>query len=517
MAIKIGPLTIGRSKAPSSNPQGYSTQSNATGAATDPAGIMAGIFPGAIGYPPKRGTAEMLQAYSTMPWLRTVADQIAYGVASVEWFLYVATNPTTGKAVKRRLRNLSAAGERDPHQIWKKRQKVIKAALKSGELKEVMVHPLLDLLDSANDFLTGLQTRKLTQLHQDLVGEAFWLLERNAFGMPVGAWPVPPHWIRSTPLPDHPFYRVSWRGWQGEIPMTEVIHFLEPDPYNPYGRGTGLANSLSDDLETDSYATTFMKNFFYSGARPDIIISADGVTPAETTRLEASWLAKLQGFYRSFRPLFINRDIKVTELQPNNRNMQLIPIRQFERDTVQQTFGMPPELMGIIENSNRATIDSADFLFSRWCVVPRLENMRSTLQERLIPEFDERLIIEYDSPVSEDAAFHLEVMKAAPYSFIADEWRELAGKDPMPDGEGQYYAIPSGVTFTTLPISILHPSDPNYTEPGDQADIDREDDKERDEARAGVEADEQDDDEGDAAAGFGGGRRKTASRFPWRS
>ena len=31
---------------------------------------LVGMFPGATGALPKRGTRELLQAYSTMPWLR---------------------------------------------------------------------------------------------------------------------------------------------------------------------------------------------------------------------------------------------------------------------------------------------------------------------------------------------------------------------------------------------------------------------------------------------------------------
>jgi hypothetical protein len=36
-----------------------------------------------------------------------------------------------------------------------------------------------------------------------------------------------------------------------------------------------------------------------------------------------------------------------------------------------QVYGIPPEKLGIVENSNRSTIDSADYLFAKSILVPQ--------------------------------------------------------------------------------------------------------------------------------------------------
>ena len=125
-----------------------------------------------------------------------------------------------------------------------------------------------------------------------------------------------------------------------------------------------------------------------------------------------------------------------------------------------QVFGIPPELLGILNNSNRATIESADYLFSRWVVAPRMEFLRSQLQERLIPEYDDRLVLDFVSPVAEDREHMLEASKAAPWSLKVDEWRVLQGQEPLDDDAGQIHMMPMDL----MPVKT--PSVPSAPMPG---------------------------------------------------
>jgi hypothetical protein len=230
-----------------------------------------------------------------MPWVNAVVGKIANGISCVEWKIYVVRR--AGEV--RRRRDLQRAD-------FDNRRRVFKTLRRSRELEEVVDHPLPRVLEASNDFALGLTTKRLTQIYLELVGEAFWIKERNEFGMPVGLWPLPPHWVRKTPAPSNPFFDVKFFGWEGNIPMSEVVWFVHPDPSNPYGRGVGVARSLSDELETDEYAAKHMKAFFYNRARPDVIVSGKGLRESETKRLEQDWIQKLQGFWRTFKPYFIS-------------------------------------------------------------------------------------------------------------------------------------------------------------------------------------------------------------------
>ncbi len=399
--------------------------------------LRASTLVAAGGTPPRRGTHELLRAYGEMPWLRAVVHKVSRSVAATSWKLFVVRRGAEGRAV--RVPSLERAD-------FLTRRGQLAALEKQGELSELKDHPLLDLLSAGNEFFPGVMAFQVTQQHLDLVGEAFWVIERNGAGKPAALWPLPPDWVRETPAPGSTAFRVGAGAAHAQVPASEMVWLYEPDPADPYGvtrrgRGSGTARALADELETDEFAAKHTKQWFYNNAVPSFIATVDGVSQEEIDRLEAKWLAKHQGFSRRFRPQFLNKKIEVTELSQTFRNMQLVDLRKYERDTIIQVFGVPPEILGIVENSNRATIEAADFLFSRWVIVPRLEFLRAVIQARLVPEFDERLIVDYESPVAEDKAHHLEVMKGAPWAFTVNEWRDAVGLPEKAEG-GDTHMVP---------------------------------------------------------------------------
>ncbi len=408
--------------------------------------LLGGVLPGAVGAPPVRGTQAMLQGYSSMPWVRGVASRVAHAVASTTWRLYsLKSKPKNGDKPKF-LKRKDIAFCKD-HRM---RKSLLTQAENEADLNEIHDHPLLDLLVDGNQLISGHQIHKMSMVQRDLVGESFWVKERGALGVITGIWPVAPQWIMSTPTPTTQMYRVSFRGWQGFIPATEILWFRDPDPANPYWRGTGVGQSLSDELETDEYTAKYVKQFFFNSARPDIIVSPKGdgamMGPEEAYRLEQNWTKEHQGFWRAFKPMFAARPLEVTQLENNFRAMQMKDLRLHVRDICLQVWGMPPEIMGIVENSNRATAAAAEYIFSKWVVVPRLEDWRIDFQRLLVPEFDERLIIDYISPIDEEKDFTLSVMEKFPWAFDCDEVRDLAGRSELEDELGSFHMEPSNLT-----------------------------------------------------------------------
>src|SRR5262249_47810752 len=64
-------------------------------------------------------------------------------------------------------------------------------------VEQVLEHPLLLLLEKVNPTHNAQDLWELTTLYQEVHGSAYWLLETNALGVPVGIWPLPSH--RVTP------------------------------------------------------------------------------------------------------------------------------------------------------------------------------------------------------------------------------------------------------------------------------------------------------------------------------
>lgn len=432
-------------------------------AATVAYGMLSRIYGGASGEPPKRGTKEFLQAYSESPMLRAATERIATKVAMTRWRLFARKRGESRATRDFRWQTASHS----------ERLKIRKDLQRHGEMREIEQHPFLDAMAQGNSLLTGFAVRMLGSLYADLVGENFWFKQRNGAGAPNGFWPLPPDWVAETPTPARRFFRVSHRSWTQDIPDTEILWWTVPDPANPYVRGSAVSRALSDELDTDDFVAKYTASFFHNRAAPQLMVFGDGLDKDTARQLERRWSAKYSRAENLGKPFFTNMKVDVKEVGKSFKDLELVDLRRFERDLIVSVYGVPPEVMGIIENSNRATIDAADYLMARYAVHPRIEAQREVFQQRLIPEYDDRLVLDYDSPVEEDKEFQLKVMQGKPEMFTVNDWRGLAGQPLKEDGSGDTHLVPFSVIPTQRLDQIDTGADPE-AEVDDEEDIDDE-------------------------------------------
>lgn len=420
---------------------------------------------------PRLGTPQILEGIQRMPWFKAVNDKVSNGVASVPWMLYIDRSGPGGTPVKR----YDLRASRNPidrlrfytqqlggHGYGASRRKRYE---NEDGFALVPSSPALDLIEHGNSQFPGAVCIALLQQYLDTVGEAFAPMDMNGLNLPTDIWPVPPTWVsKQVAGPDRWWYQVSTLGGGvKQVPPEHMLRMWHPNLADPYGRGRGLGHALGDELETDEYAARHTKAWFYNRARPDVLIMADGLQPNDIDRLERGWLAKLKGTIGVGRPHFINRKLEVKELQASFKDMNLAELRREERDIIIHVYGVPPEIFGIIENSNRSTIDAADYILSKHVLTPRLEFLRMGLQTQIVDRFDDRLILDYVSPIEENLDYELDVMKAQPEAFTVDEWRGQAHKAPLGGEAGKGHLARSTITFAPklADLSVDDKSEPS--------------------------------------------------------
>lgn len=399
--------------------------------------LMAALAPGTRYAPPKRTIPMLIRAFKQSPWLRAILTRKSNDVGRVVWQLFVYRDQM-GKA--RRYRSLQSAPAMQKALLFK-------SARVTGDVEEILDHVLLDFLDRGNPFLTGCACMRLTSKYLDLAGEAFWIIEYDQLGVPYQFWPIPPTWVKKLAMGDDMTYTVSVEGYQKEYAARDVLYFRDPDPERPYARGTGTAEALSDELATDEYTAKHVQTWFFNSARPDLILSGDFQNEGETERFKMSFTNRFQGLMKRYLPFITNRKLEVHEISQTFENMQLVDMRRFLRDLVFEVFSAPKEIFGVVENSNRSTIDVAEYLWGRGCIDPQLDLVRAVLQRQLVPMFDERIILSYLSVIAEDKEHKRAVITAAPQAFKVDEIRALAGEEELPNDEGQVHSVPLGIRF----------------------------------------------------------------------
>jgi HK97 family phage portal protein len=405
-----------------------------------------------VSAPPRRGTSELLRAYKEMPWLRTVVDVVADNVANAQWRVYCRVSTDGRRDFTLRTASKAARAAR------------IRALTQSGEMVEVPDHPLLSLLTDPSDHLSGRAVLKLSQVHLDLVGEAFWVLDRVA-GVIVGAWPVPPNAVIALPDLSAPreerVYQVNIGGKARRIPAADVVALRTLDPDDPLGRGIGPAFALGDELDADEYAARYTKNYFFNSTLPAAVVSIDGLNDANAAPVRAfkeSLEREHKGPDRAGKLLVTGGKTTFARLDTSLKDMQFVELRRFLMEFVRMTYRVPPEIVGDISNSNRATAFAARELLAEQAVLPRLEFLRTELQARLAPQFGPDVVLDYDSPVPADREHQLKVMSRMPEAFSYDEWRELAGL--RPDADRQGYPLPMPGQVETQPAGETPAQEP---------------------------------------------------------
>lgn len=370
----------------------------------------------------------------------------------VGWLLAYARNPRLAAAIRRIARDVGKQRWHLSRVITDKEGKVIQKA-------EIFRHDFLTVWNRPHPRMSGAKFRGLAQLYLEACGEAFIVARCKPGSIkPYQLWLIPPHWVIETPTSDYQAYKVALptHAPPGEeqpiwdVPTEMVLWLTDPDPYDPYARGLGVARCLDDEVSQDEWAAKWNNSFFRNGARPDAIVSVLGADKTAREKLKADWEQRHQGFWNAFKVAFLAGDAKVSLLGRSHQELDFYEGRRSLRDIIFQTFGLSPEVMGVVENSNRATADAGLYLHSLNVVEPRLEYFCEEVNHWLLPRWgDETLVAWYESPVRETEEFRLnKALEAFSRGVITrNECRRELAWNEFTDERGEEILAPSNMTI----------------------------------------------------------------------
>lgn len=389
--------------------------------------------------PPRREVPALLAAYAEMPWLGTIVDTVGDAFADVTWRAFTRQDPATRKSL------VDVSLRRAGGDVRRER---LKSLVETGGAVELPDHPLLRLLADPNDYMTGRDFAKLFCLHYDLTGEFFAVVEELA-GVPVGLWPVPPDCVLALPDLSKPkserTYTVAAGGRTFMLPAASVIYVKRLNPADPLGRGIGIAYSLGDEVDTDEHAARFTKNAFFNNMLPGAVIAIEGFNESQAGPARAfkeSLAREYGGPANAGRVMITSGRTTFARLDTPFRDMQLVDLRRFLMDFVRMVYRVPPEIVGDVTSSNKATSYAAREHLAEQATKPRAEVFLASMQKHLAPRFEDDVILSYDSPVPADREHRLRVMGTLPSAFTFDEWRVEAGFKPHPERQGFAELLP---------------------------------------------------------------------------
>lgn len=371
--------------------------------------------------PPALNTQAYIKAYGEIGWLFACTSKIGADVGDTEW-----------KAYKK--------GEEDP--------------LNSSRALELLLNP--------NPYFSFFRIIEMTQIYLDLTGKCFWYIAKDRAGRPSQIWVVSP--INMTIIPDRDNFIKGFIYQAGaqNVPLEpdEVIFFNYADPNNPYN-GISPAHAAAIPLESDKYAATWNRNFFYNNAEPAGIVSfPDGVDGDDFEAWKEKWRDEYGGPGNAKKTAFIRGgQVTYTAIQISQKDMDFYNLRLSNRDEILAMFGMPKSILGIVEDVNRANAEASEYTYMKHTISPRLKRIQDILNNQFIKLFgEEGTELKFTDVVPENKDFIKSVLDSqTDKSITKNEARNILNKllglklEPVDGGNVIYQAVNLQPMGTPMP------------------------------------------------------------------
>lgn len=314
-----------------------------------------------------------------------------------------------------------------------------------SEGNEIEDSPVIALLNKPNHLpeFTRQQLIRMTSVHIKLLGEAFWIIEKEGRkNSPSAILPIPPTWIQTIPRKasdTHYTVRTS-DGIVYGVPKENMVLFKRLDIEEPYKRGQGDSQQIGDELQLDEFMTKHQNLLFKNGAMPPVAISMKGAKLPERLRFAAEWMSKFAGVNKRHVPVVYDGDsVDVKILQQTMKDLDFLDSRKFIQNLTLEHYMIPKELIGKVENSNRATITQANIIYEKNALKPEVTLIENTLNNQYLPMWNlstsgKLIFVNY---LTEDVEFNRDTgFKGWENGLMTrNEARQLSGMDETPDGD----------------------------------------------------------------------------------
>jgi HK97 family phage portal protein len=260
----------------------------------------------------------------------------------------------------------------------------------SDERTEVLQHQALTVWNHPNDFATGSEFREAGQQHQELTGEQIWIVGRGGAPFPMSLWTCRPDRIQ--PVPDREKYLAGYlytspAGEKIPLDLDQVIMTKFPNPLDPF-RGLGPVQSVLVDIDAARYSAEWNRQFFLNSALPGGVIEVSGnLDDTDYRRLADRWREGHQGGARAHRVAILEAGQKWVPNQMTVKDMDFSALRAVSRDVLREAWGIHKSMLGNADDVNRANAQTAEEVYGRWKVIPRLDRIKRTLNEKFLPMF----------------------------------------------------------------------------------------------------------------------------------
>jgi len=340
---------------------------------------------------------------------------------------------------------------------------------KDGTREEVFDHEILTALESVNGYQTGYELRYLLGSHLELTGNAFWLLDgvKNEKSIPKAIYPLNPAFVKvqrgdmRNPVLG---YSYAAPNRKPEFFQTyEILHLKYPDPSDNI-EGIGTVQSIAQWIDSENFATEWNRNFFLNGARIGGFLDTENALNKEQLEfLRHNFEDIYKGVDNAHKVAVLPKGVKYTAGSESVKELDFNQGQIVLRDKILAGFRVPKTILGASESeTNRATAETANYVFAARTITPKLRLITSYLNEFFVPRYGDRFFLEFATVIPEDRLQRVAEMTAAtggsPVISVNEAREDYMGLGPIENGDDvmtNYAQVPLGApkqATTTVPV-----------------------------------------------------------------
>lgn len=296
----------------------------------------------------------------------------------------------------------------------KRAQSVAKAKFRlfkrnaSDDYTELDDHPSLLVLDRPNPIETKYQYLFRTILHMDLTGDAYTYIIRDRANRIKELWSLQPEYMYIIPNDDGTINRYELRMGRGtpDIPFqpSEIIHYKHPSPLDPY-YGASVVMAVAQSVDINDFQHNYQRNFYKRAALPPAILETESKLDEQVLkRLREGFDSVYGGGDNAGKTLILENGLKYKQLGINPKDLDWLATNRYTLQEICAIFGVPPAMLGIVEDVNRANAESQEYTYAKMTVEPLLSNVTEQLTQDLIKSYldGSALFLQHDSTVPMD-------------------------------------------------------------------------------------------------------------------
>jgi len=253
-------------------------------------------------------------------------------------------------------------------------------------------HDLLTLLEGVNEHMTGIELKYITVAHLELTGNCYWLLDglNDATSKPRAIYPLNPGRVRvKLDKSSFPYkishYEFTLDGKISKFQPYQILHIKYPDPGDPYV-GVGVPQTIPSWIDSDNYAMEYNRKFFINGAQVGLYIQSETNVEGNIDRIKRGFRDNYTGNENAHKIPVLPKGAKLEHTGLTQRDMDFEKLTTATRDRILAAFRVSKTILGTAESdTNRATAETADYVFSKRTIKPKMLLIVSYINEYLVP------------------------------------------------------------------------------------------------------------------------------------